>query len=413
LISRQKIFAFSVQTVRRSAWKTAAAFACFAVLLLICSFYFKLPDWPIRVLYDLSDLKAYFDASNWVRGYGVLYIDLQSDYPFLANVIFGLVRCIAIPLSGIMNEFNAFCCAWSSLSGLVLVLAVKRIMAVQRTKLFFWIIFAPSFIYFVMFRYDIYPAVCCLFSLLAIKENKIEKSAIWLGFSIALKVYAVVLIPSLIIFLYSRTPVRRIFKVLCLVFLPFIISNLIILAWGGMDALLNPYLYQAGRIYNRESIYDSFFYLLLLAGVSGNLITIVSEWISGHHIPTLLQIISCTMIPLLIRPKDWEELLQMWILLILCFISFSIFNSPQFLIWVAVPACLLPASRPLTGVIVFAWINYLYFPVGFDLAWNWDIRFVYIFIIAVWAVTILRFYIMAELLLKLLQRKMMRHGNIS
>jgi hypothetical protein len=409
LISRQKKIAFSTQTFRHWIWQITAISACFTVLFLICFFYYKLPNWPIRILYDLSDLKAYFDASQWVRGYGVLYKDLPSDYPFLANVLFGIVRFIAIPLSGFMNEFTAFYCVWSSLSLLVLVSAVKKIMAVQRTKLFFWIIFAPSFIYFVTFRYDIYPAVCCLFSLLAIKENKLEKSAIWLGISIALKVYAVVLIPSLIIFLYSRTTARTIFKVLCLVFIPFIISNLIIFAWGGIDALLNPYLYQAGRIYNRESIYDSFFYLMLLAGVSGNLIAIISEWISIHHVPTILQIISCTVIPLLIRPKDWEELLEMWILLILCFISFSIFNSPQFLIWVAVPACLLPASRPLIGVIVFAWINYLYFPVGFDLAWNWDIRFVYIFIIAIWAVTILRFYIMAELLLSLLKNKLLRH----
>jgi hypothetical protein len=405
VISRQNTFAFSA--VSRSVRKTAAALVCFGALLLICFFYYKLPDWPVRMLYDLSDLRAYFDASHWARGYGIPYKDLRSDYPFLANIIFGLVRCIAIPLSSFMNEFIAFCCVWSSLSLLVLASAVKKIMVVRHSRLFFWIIFAPSFIYFVMFRYDIYPAVCCLFSLLAIKENKLEKSAIWLGFSIALKVYAAVLIPSLIIFLYSRTTVRMIFKVLCLVSIPFIMSNLIILAWGGTDALLNPYLYQAGRIYNRESIYDSFFYLLLLAGVSGNLIVMISEWISIHHIPIILQIVSCTVIPLLICPKDWEELLEMWILLILCFISFSIFNSPQFLIWVAVPACLLPPSRSLLGVIVFAWINYFYFPVGFDLAWNWDIGFVYIFITAIWAVTISRFYIMAELLLNLVKSKLM------
>ncbi len=390
----------------------AAAFVLFTVLFIICYFYYKLPDWPIRILYDVSDLRAYFDASSWVRGHGILYKNLRSDYPFLANVIFGLVRFISIPLSSFMNEFTAFCCVWSSLSLLILVAAVKKIMTVRHAKPFFWIIFAPSFIYFVMFRYDIYPAVCCLFSLLAIKENKLEKSAIWLGISIALKVYAVVLIPSLIIFLYSRTALKTILKVLCLAFLPFIISNLIILAWGGMDALLNPYLYQAERTYNRESIYDSFFYLLLLAGVSGNVIAIISEWISIHHVPAILQIISCTAIPLLIPPRDWEELLEMWILLILCFISFSIFNSPQFLIWVAVPACLLPASRPLIGVIVFAWINYLYFPVGFDLAWNWDIKFVYIFITAIWAVTILRFYIIIELLLKLLKNNFIRHKSL-
>jgi len=282
-------------------------------------------------------------------------------------------------------------------------------MVVRRSRLFFWIIFAPSFLYFVMFRYDIYPAVCCLFSLLAIKENKLEKSAIWLGFSIALKVYAIVLIPSLIIFLYSRTHVRMIIKVLCLAFIPFIISNLVIFAWGGTDALLNPYLYQAGRTYNRESIYDSFFYLMLLTEVSGNSIAMISEWISLNHIPTILQIISCTVIPVIIRPKDWDSLLEIWILLILCFISFSIFNSPQFLIWIAVPACLLPASRPLKGIIILAWINYLYFPVGFDLAWNWDIRFVYVFITAIWTVTILRLYIMLELLLKLLKKKFTKY----
>lgn len=409
MINRQKVFTFPSQTVSRILWKIAAAAACFAVLLLLCSFYFTLPDWPIRILYDLSDLKAYFEASHWVRGYGVLYKDLRSDYPFLANVIFGLTRFISIPFARFMNEFKAFCCVWSSLSLLVLVLAVKKIMTVQRSRLFFWIIFAPSFIYFVMFRYDIYPAVCCLFALLAIKENKIEKSAIWLGISIALKVYAAILLPSLIIFLYSRTTARMIFKVISMAFIPFIISNLIILAWGGMDALLNPYLYQAGRIYNRESFYDSFFYLLLLAGVSGDVIAIISEWISIHHVPTILQIILCTVIPLLVRTKDWDELLGMWILLILCFISFSIFNSPQFLIWVAVPACLLPVSRALKGIIFFAWINYLYFPVGFDLAWNWDIRFVYIFIIAIWSVTILRFYIMTELMLTLLKKRLMRY----
>lgn len=405
LMKSLKNIILKAKAVKVFSWQTAVFIACLGGLFLSCSFFKRLESLPIRILGDFYDLYFYyFVPSRWVMGNDVLYINLRSDYPFLANLLFGLVRCIAIPLSNIMQEFTAFCWIWSSLFLLVFFFIMKKIMTEQRSKLFLWIIFAPSTIYFALYRYDLYPAVCCLMSLLALKEDQLEKSALWLGASIALKGYGVVLLPSLIIFLYPRTTLHRICKILCLIFAPLILSSLIVIAWWGIDALMVPYSFQVKRIYNGESSYNAFFYILYLCGYSFSSLTVLSEWLMRHHIPITLQLISSVVIPLVLPPRDWQELLEMWIFVLLGFISFSVFNSPQYLIWVAIPACLLPVSRPLIGIIVFAWMNYLYYPVAHDLIINDGNRFFHLFMSTILVVTVLRFLIMADLLYKRLSK---------
>ena len=57
---------------------------------------------------------------------------------------------------------------------------------------------APSPIYFALFRFDLYPAVVTLMFLLAVRRTAYITGAIWLGVAVALKGYAMFLLPRLL-----------------------------------------------------------------------------------------------------------------------------------------------------------------------------------------------------------------------
>ncbi len=331
----------------------AAAFVIISLmgLYLVWDALFSYRPFGIRLLFDNIDIGVYFQSSRWIVGQGVLYEDAFSEYPLLANLVFGFCRLVAQVIHPFPSDIESFSFIWTVTSWLVYLFAVSTSLTkVSRSSLWLWL--APAPIYFALFRFDIYPSVTTLLALIAIRDEKYARGSLWLGITIALKGYALFLLPSYCIFILYKRGIKAAITNTMICLMPFLLGNLIVLCYAGVKGLLAPYAFHAIRKQNGESVYDVF-YLSWLVDIFPGL-------------PTLLQI-SSSLLPVLQKPKTFEALVNAFLIAIVGLITFSVFYSPQFCLWI-IPIAAFSESlliRRLT--VVLSWATFLYFPLAFDL----------------------------------------------
>lgn len=306
----------------------------------------------IRFLFDANDLNVYFKSSRWVVGQGILYKGVFSEYPLLANLIFGFVRYLSEIIHPFPSSFDSFAWVWMSLAWFIYLGIIYQV-ATKISKQALWIWFAPAPLYFALLRFDIYPALMTLLALFAIRSQKYMWGAFWLGLAIALKGYALVLVPAFFVFLYYRKGFLAAVKITTVCLTGFILSQVAVFAYAGLDGVKQPYLYHINRSTNNESTYDAVAYLLL------PFIHNFSTLAKGLQIATSL-------LAAVFKPKTFEDLVHSFLFAILGFISFSIFHSPQFVLWIVPIACFSPSRWLKLWAIVYSWVMYLYFPVVYD-----------------------------------------------
>src|SRR6266516_5680319 len=66
---------------------TAAAFVGAATLYLVAKKFGISVAWP-SMAFDPNDMKVYADQARWVIEGGRLYLEVLSEYPLFANIIF-------------------------------------------------------------------------------------------------------------------------------------------------------------------------------------------------------------------------------------------------------------------------------------------------------------------------------------
>lgn len=327
---------------------------CAGSILMYCSWELlsNIRPWGIRLFFDPIDLNVYFKSSRWVVSGGKLYKEVFSEYPLLANLIFGIVRYLAEILHPLSSSFDSFAWLWMSIAWFIYLGIIYQVATISKQALWVWL--APAPLYFALLRFDIYPALTTLLALFAIKNQKYTWGAFWLGSAIALKGYALVLVPAYFVFIYYQKGFWAALKITGICLTPFILSQVAVFAYAGIDGVKQPYLYHINRSTNNESTYDAIAYLLPLPFIQK-----LSHLAKGLQIATSL-------LAAVFKPKSFDDLVHSFLFAILGFISFSIFHSPQFVLWI-IPIASFSSSIWLNvWTIIYAWIIYLYFPLIFD-----------------------------------------------
>lgn len=301
---------------------------------------------------DSHDLNVYFASSRWVIEGGRLYREVPSEYPLLANVIFATVRFFG---NLMLPGENGFYGLWILLAFFIYVYAAFRIV-IGTTMLATLAWLAPAPIYFALLRFDIYPAVATLMSLFAIRRAHYIRGAVWLGVAAALKGYALFLLPAYCVFVVYQRGWTAAIKVGALVVAPIILSFVATLLFAGWDGAIAPYKIQALRTFNGESLYDMINYLF------GS--PVASRMSVAPRVAHILQI-GCALAAAAMRPRSFEDLINVFLFAILGFISFSTFYSPQFVLWILPLICFSDSRVLLISAIFFSWLTYLYYPIGF------------------------------------------------
>jgi hypothetical protein len=329
----------------------------------------------IRLASDPHDIRVYFASARWVIEGGHLYHEVGSEYPLFANIIFAILRYAGNLLHPGLYGFYAL---WVVSGWFVYLWAVYRIAKdIAIFAALAWM--APGAIFFALFRFDLYPAVATLVFLFAIRRTAYIEGAIWLGVAIALKGYALFLLPAYCVFMVYQRGFAAAIKIGALAVAPIILSLLATLSFAGWEGVVAPFKLQAVRTLNGESTYDAINYLF------GS--PVISDGSAVRWIGQLLQV-GCALAAAAMRPRNFEDLINACLFSVLGFMSFSAFYSPQYVLWILPLVCFSGSRAMLISAIFFSWVTYLYFPISYDLAQP-DL-----FKAAVIAVSLLRLFMM-------------------
>ena len=305
------------------------------------------------LVFDAHDLNVYFNSSRWIIEGGRLYREVWSEYPLLANVVFATWRYLGnLVYPGIIG----FRYAWVIPAGLIFLWAVHRVAA-DTTLLAALAWVAPAPIYFALYRFDIYPAAATLLALFAIRRASYTEGAVWLGVAAAFKGYVLFLLPAFCVFMIYQRGFVAAFYLGALIISPMILTSLATLTFVGWEETLVPLKFHMQREFNGQSTYDTINYLFGTQLGSNRM----------PFVPQSLQL-ACALIAAAMRPKTFEDLVNAFIFAVLGFMIFSIFYSPQFVLWLLPLVCFSRSRVMLVSAIAFSWLTYLYFPISYHLA---------------------------------------------
>jgi hypothetical protein len=288
-----------------------------------------------------------------------LFKEVWSDYLLLPNLLFGVFRFLSDNLHPLSTSFKSFSWLWVTVSWFLYLWATYIIATKISTKAL-WIWLAPAPLFFTLVRYDIYLVIVTLFALLAVRNEKYLEGSLWLGLMVALKGYALFAVPAYCVFVFYRKGLLTAIKVAVLCIGPFILSNLIVLGYAGMEGLRMPYAAQGDRPNIGDSTYDAVFFLLSPFSLGISPVTEVP--LVPTKIAQILQI-SISFRAAGLKPKTFDELIDAFLIAILGFISFSKFYSPQFCLWVAPIACFSTSRNIRLLAIGFNWVSFIWYPV--------------------------------------------------
>ena len=168
-----------------------------------------------------------------------------------------------------------------------------------------------------------------------------------------MKGYALFAVPAVVIFTWRNRGVRPALIVGTLCVAPLAVANLSVAALVGVDAMLSPYRFHAFRLSDGESSYDALYYLTAFL--------FEQQPRLGGPFAACLQL-SCALLAAAMRPRSFDDLLNALLVALLGFMSFSLFYSPQFILWVLPIVCLTRDRLLYRLAAVFGWVSYFHFP---------------------------------------------------
>lgn len=345
------------------AWRGPAKFAT------------SLSGGGISLLRDDQELSVYHDRAQYVYDRGWPYRDHRIEYPILGALYVSAPALFARTQAG----FTLGMYILNGLAAVALLYVTYRLLVLlSRPVALLWLAFLPGVIYFVLNRFDVWPALLVQLSLLMLFSKRWNWAFILLGASFLAKGYAILLFPIYFVYWYGQSGNEKVSlwrnKPLWLVIGPIIAGVAISVVMAGWQNGLFPYYFQSTRGFAYGSAYT--IYLL-------GLLTIWQErWVDlfiagATKIMILLQFV----IPALMygghaffkkymrRPDDvitWSSIV------LAVYILFSPYYSPQWLLWL-IPLLMLWRPVRIGALIVGAYglLAYLEFPVainvfGFD-----------------------------------------------
>lgn len=353
----------------------------------------------IRVAFDSFDIGVYYQSARWIAGDGTLYRDVVSEYPLGANLIFAAVRLTSDSLRPFPDSLQSFYWSWMSLAWLVYAAVLWRVSnELGWRAALLWL--NPAVLYFTLSRFDIYPAALTLLWLLAVRRQRLLAGCGWLGLAIAVKGYPLFLVPAFTAFVWRVAGLRSAVIAAAVCVAPFVAANTAVYATAGYRAMAAPYRFHAERTLDTESsTYDA------IADVFG--------WAGAREMARRPQLVragqvACAFLAaglfLLRRGDPFARLVASGLVALIGLLSFSLFYSPQFVLWlVPLVAC---SVSPLLHIVMHVYLltTLYYFPIAFDLrlASNFARRAARTFRCSVAAVTASRFALLTVVLAQLL-----------
>jgi hypothetical protein len=332
---------------------------------------------------DITDLPVYERYGAWVEDGRVPYADFRVEYPPLALPAFVVPALVSDSERGYRVAFEALMAACGAGAVLLVAWILSRLGAspLRAGLALALVALAPLLLGpVVLSRFDLWPALLTVAALAALVAGRGRLGAVMLGAAIAAKLYPVVLLPLLGVWLWRRGGRREAaFGVGLAVALPL----LAYLPFALVE--LEPVLTSIGRQLGRPLQLESLGASLLLAaeqlGIYDATVTNShgSQNLAGSLPDTIgwlsiaLQFVAVGLVWALFAARDRgrEGLLIASAASVAAFVAFGKVLSPQFLIWLLplVPAVAGASGLAASAVLLASLVTtQLWFPFRY-----WDV----------------------------------------
>ncbi|MBH8572307.1 DUF2029 domain-containing protein [Nostocaceae cyanobacterium CENA369] len=161
------------------------------------------------------DLNLYYKSSRSLLAGKLPYRDFDFEYPPFALAAFVLPRIVTL---GFLDNYHIY--AFLLLLQNVLFSSIILILILRLTKYYnyhrqriilgFYVLFAIILTPLIIWRYDVFPTLLTVLSLLAVISTRSTLAGISLGFGIAAKLYPIVLLPIFTAYYFAQKSYRAI-----------------------------------------------------------------------------------------------------------------------------------------------------------------------------------------------------------
>jgi hypothetical protein len=351
---------FKSENERTFRWLTTVVLA---VIILLSQFGYDNFGSDVRFFNDYYDRSDYAHIGARVLTGEIPYVGGVTEYPQVPVYLFRGLTWLASHLlpSGWPAEVG-FLIFWLLFISLITLLSVWQLwrMLPEGKRSFAWLMFLPAAIYFSINRFDILPMYLSLLAITAIKKERFAGAAALLAAGALTKWYLVLLLPFFLGYelrCTRKSPWRSIMVFGCVcasILLPTFIL-------GGWQAVWQPYAWHLNRLVEPGTF-------LWLAG------TYLGEGgKASATLTSLFTLLGFSGVSLVILKglKSVNRVILSSIATLLIFIFFTRIFSPQWWLWI-LPLMILTIENKfdLILVVLYDLLNYLAFPITYDLLGN-------------------------------------------
>ncbi len=242
------------------------------------------------------------------------YIEKEIEYPVITGIFIHVMGFSGPNYYYIVSSI--FLTLFAVITSIFLYKIVDALKIDKKKMLYFWIL-TPTFLFFVIYNWDIIATMFVSMSFYFFIKNKPVQSSIALSLGLSSKIFPVVfLIPLLM-----KTKKEDRFKVLAIFALTFLLVNSYFI-FADFNGWLFTYNFHSTRSANYDSIFGVIQFFI--PSLSSSMINIISLGMFGAFYMFLV---------VLRRNSDFFELCSLSIML---FLFFNKVFSPQFLLWTLV-----------------------------------------------------------------------------
>jgi len=358
----------------------------------------------ISLVRDDHELSEFYDRVSFYRHKDIPYKYSRIEYPPLA------VLYLTVP-AFFTSNFEQYKYALNGqnifFSILLIVLTFQILKFLGKNKKILWLFILPSFVYYLINRFDVFPAFLVQLSLFLLLRKKFSWSFAILSLAFLAKGYALFLFPVFFVYYLNQTNQLKVNLLknrwLWIIIGPTIVMMVIFCLLAGLENGLFPYVYQTTRGFAHGSVYVIFLNALqfILPGwLFAGLVNL------GGLALTFLQML----LPLIVYIgytifrkyiKSAEGVISWLLLILLLYIQFSVYYSPQWFVWLLPLLVLLARNwREVILIVFYDLLNFLLFPV----VWNYlgynSVVFNIVVLLRVIILLIITFYICKRIFLQ-------------
>lgn len=387
-----------------------AIFICFSAAVFFVSyispskFFSDERHEGISLIRDNHEIGIYYDRIGYYFNRTLPYSYGYIEYPILG------VLYITMPalFSKTMVGYQFGLILQNIVFALLLIVVTFWLLKIFNKKNWvLWLFILPSAVYFIINRFDVFPALLVQLSLLLLVRKQFTWSFIVLSLAFLTKGYAIVFFPIFFVYYLNQKGLAKVNlfknKYLYILILPTIVVTLFFVILTGLVNGLFPYIFQATRGFSYGSVY-----LVYIKSLQ----SILPAWLLGGGVAVAAKVLTLLQItlPLMIYAgykffrkiiKTQEDVINWSLLVILLYVQFSVYYSPQWFIWLLpLLVLMVRTKKEVILVILYDFINYLWFPVVANYAGFYSLPFEIIVLVRTILFIVLILFVVKRIMLR-------------